>query len=68
MIVPCGIKDRGVGSIKEILKRASDGKEMDDATLMDIAYKSLIEEFAEIFNLSLECRPDWSLQENNSMN
>jgi lipoyl(octanoyl) transferase len=63
MIVPCGIKDRGIGSIKEILQKASDGTKMDDTSLMDIAYKSLIKEFAEIFDLSLECRPDWSLQE-----
>ncbi|GJM95275.1 hypothetical protein PR202_ga11988 [Eleusine coracana subsp. coracana] len=68
MIVPCGIKDRGIGSIKEILQKASGGREMNDTSLMDIAYKSLIEEFTEIFNLSLECRPDWSLQENNSLN
>lgn len=68
MIVPCGIKGRGVGSIKEILQMASGGEEMDDTALMDIAYKSLIEEFTEIFNLSLECRPDRSLQENNNSN
>jgi lipoyl(octanoyl) transferase len=61
-IVPCGIKDRRVGSIKEILQKNSSGRELNDAELMDIAYESLIEEFAEIFQLSLEPSTDLYLQ------
>ncbi|KAL6623491.1 hypothetical protein ACP70R_033370 [Stipagrostis hirtigluma subsp. patula] len=64
MIDPCGIKDRGVGSIKEILRKAHDGREIDDSLLMDIAYNSLTKEFSELFELSLDLRPDWSFQEN----
>uniref|UniRef100_A0A453E9B7 lipoyl(octanoyl) transferase n=1 Tax=Aegilops tauschii subsp. strangulata TaxID=200361 RepID=A0A453E9B7_AEGTS len=57
-IVPCGIKGRGVGSIKQILQKASNGREYNDAELMDIAYDSLIKEFADFFQLSLEPSPD----------
>ncbi|TVT99080.1 hypothetical protein EJB05_55579, partial [Eragrostis curvula] len=57
MIVPCGIKDRGVCSIKEILHKASNRREIDDTSMMDMAYDSLIEEFTELFDLSLEFRP-----------
>lgn len=57
-IVPCGIKGRGVGSIKQILQNASSGREHSDAELMDIAYESLIKEFAEFFQLSLEPSPN----------
>ncbi|XBI78768.1 hypothetical protein VPH35_088402 [Triticum aestivum] len=60
-IVPCGIKGRGVGSIKQILQKASNGTELNDAELMDIAYESLIKEFAEFFQLSLEPSPDLRL-------
>ena len=43
-IVPCGIKDRHVGSIKDILQKTSNGRELNDAELMDTAYESLIKE------------------------
>uniref|UniRef100_A0A453JST1 BPL/LPL catalytic domain-containing protein n=1 Tax=Aegilops tauschii subsp. strangulata TaxID=200361 RepID=A0A453JST1_AEGTS len=62
-IVPCGIKSRGVGSIKQILQKASSGRELNDAELMDIAYESLIKEFAEFFQLSLEPSPDFDFSE-----
>uniref|UniRef100_A0A0E0MP93 lipoyl(octanoyl) transferase n=1 Tax=Oryza punctata TaxID=4537 RepID=A0A0E0MP93_ORYPU len=58
LIVPCGIKDRGVGSIKEILQMASDGEERDETALIDKAYKSLLKEFAEVFQLSLYDNPE----------
>lgn len=63
LIVPCGIKDRGVGSIKEILQIASDGKEIDETALIDKAYRTLLKEFAEVFQLSLYHNPNWDLQE-----
>ncbi|CAL5060649.1 unnamed protein product [Urochloa decumbens] len=65
MIDPCGIKDRGVGSIKEILKKASHGREIDDALLMDMAYHSMIKEFAEFFELDLVTSPGCSFQVEN---
>lgn len=60
MIDPCGIKDRGVGSVKEILQKASDGRGINDMLLMDIAYNSMIKEFAELFQLSLDISADCS--------
>ena len=62
MIDPCGIKDRGVGSVKNILQKASGAREIDDASLMDIAYDSMTKEFAELFQLSLDISPDCSFQ------
>jgi lipoyl(octanoyl) transferase len=62
MIDPCGIKDRGVGSIKQILQKASHGTEIYDTLLMDMAYNSMIKEFAEIFQLDLDTSPDCSFQ------
>ncbi|KAG8092984.1 hypothetical protein GUJ93_ZPchr0012g22207 [Zizania palustris] len=66
LIVPCGIKDRGVGSVKEILQMASDGKEINETALLDKAYRSLVKEFAEVFQLSLDHSPVWKLKENNN--
>ncbi|RLN29694.1 plastidial lipoyltransferase 2-like [Panicum miliaceum] len=62
LIDPCGIKDRGVGSIKAILQKESDGREIDDRILMDIAYNSLMEEFADLFQLRLDISPHCSFQ------
>jgi len=68
MIVPCGIKGCRMGSIKEILQKASDGRGIDETSLMDQAYNSLIKEFAEVFKLSLDHSPNWSLQQSNDFN
>lgn len=62
MIDPCGIKDRGVGSIKQILQKASHRREIDDTLLMDMAYHSMIKEFAELFQLDLDTNSDCSFQ------
>ncbi|KQJ86009.1 hypothetical protein BRADI_4g02836v3 [Brachypodium distachyon] len=66
-IIPCGIKDRGVGSIKEILQKSSKGTKLNDEELMDIAYKSLIQEFSEDFQLSIELSPDFYIQQDNNI-
>ena len=68
MIVACGIKGCRMGSIKEILQKASDGRGIDETSLMDQAYNSLIQEFAEVFKLSLDHSPNWSLQQSNDFN
>ena len=57
-----------MGSIKEILQKASDGRGIDETSLMDQAYNSLIKEFAEVFKLSLDHCPNWSLQQGNDFN
>ena len=43
---------------------ASGGTGLDDAALINIAHKSLIKEFAEVFQLSMDISADWNLQEN----
>ena len=61
-IVPCGIQNRQVGSIKELLRqsqpsngcRKSDLHHPDDFQLIDIAHNSLIKEFSEVFQLEVQ--------------
>ncbi|OAY77471.1 putative lipoyltransferase-like protein, chloroplastic [Ananas comosus] len=55
-IVPCGIRDRGVCSLKQLLETESDVKNINDVTLMDATHESLIREFSNVFQLSLECK------------
>lgn len=60
-IVPCGIHGRQVGSIKGLLREAQSscnnahGKAdlggLDDDSLINITYRSLIEEFSKVFQL-----------------
>lgn len=50
-IVPCGIRDRGVASIKRLLNEPSDDK------LIDIAHESLLKEFCEVFQVELSYQP-----------
>lgn len=58
-IVPCGIQDREVGSISELLAGISNGATLNDTAiqnsslqLMDITHESLLKEFSEVFQLS----------------
>lgn len=62
-IVPCGIRDRKVGSIKQLLTEIQVSTDddstttelsIDDSILIDIAHKSLMEQFSEVFQLQLE--------------
>lgn len=55
-IIPCGIKDRGVGSIKELLSTTSYDVD-DDSKLIDIAHESLLNEFCQVFQLELCHQP-----------
>ncbi|RDX76142.1 Plastidial lipoyltransferase 2 [Mucuna pruriens] len=58
-IIPCGIRDRQVGSIKGLVREGklcvghgtSDLHHLDDAGLVHIAHNSLIEEFSQAFQL-----------------
>ncbi|CAN6819653.1 unnamed protein product [Brassica oleracea] len=52
-IVPCGIRDRQVGSIKGLLGDGEQGK-VGDLRLIDVAHESLLKEFSEVFQLQIE--------------
>ncbi|KAH0694430.1 hypothetical protein KY285_021527 [Solanum tuberosum] len=64
-IVPCGIRDRQVGSIKGLLREHSHSngrgtenhQDIDDVQLIDITHKSLVKEFCEVFQVDLQCKP-----------
>ncbi|GAY39414.1 hypothetical protein CUMW_044180 [Citrus unshiu] len=56
-IVPCGIQNRHVGSIKGLLGESqsltAEFRHPDDCELIDIAHNSLIKEFSEVFQLEI---------------
>ncbi|KAL9239455.1 hypothetical protein vseg_013775 [Gypsophila vaccaria] len=58
-IVPCGIQDREVGSIKQMLREAhaSYDQSTNNSSLIDIAHNSLVEEFCQVFELELHRIP-----------
>ena len=53
-IVPCGIRDRQVGSIKGLLGDGEEQGKVGDLRLMDVAHESLLKEFSEVFQLQIE--------------
>ncbi|KAJ4814729.1 Octanoyltransferase [Rhynchospora pubera] len=56
-IVPCGIKDKEVTSLKQLLfGTKTDTSEVIDSMLIDMAHESLIREFAEVFQVSLDIK------------
>lgn len=57
-IIPCGIRNRRVGSIKSVLRefdrcRALDMSQAQDYQLIDMAHDSLVKEFSEVFQLEI---------------
>ncbi|KAI8007276.1 hypothetical protein LOK49_LG07G01693 [Camellia lanceoleosa] len=66
-IVPCGIRDRRVGSIKELLieyllSNQSGIQHADDCKMIDITCKSLVKEFSEVFQVEIHHKPIPSLE------
>lgn len=53
-IVPCGIQDREVGSLSELLGGSTNWMADADSNLIDVTYKSLLKEFSEVFQLSIQ--------------
>lgn len=51
LIVPCGIQNRGVGSLKGILGET--WQEL-DSELINAAHSALIKEFAQVFELEMQ--------------
>ncbi|CAN8229864.1 unnamed protein product [Cochlearia groenlandica] len=52
-IVPCGIRDRKVGSVKGLFGYEEHG-ETDDSRLIKIAHESLLNEFCKVFHVRIE--------------
>ncbi|XP_010461556.1 PREDICTED: putative lipoyltransferase-like protein, chloroplastic [Camelina sativa] len=59
-IVPCGIRNRGVGSVKGLIEVGEHVigdmcyTKLDDLELLDVAHESLLKEFSEVFQLQIE--------------
>ncbi|XP_074340347.1 octanoyltransferase LIP2p, chloroplastic-like [Apium graveolens] len=69
-IVPCGIQDRQVGSIKELLRQPLSFEEcgklhFTDDQLVNATYESLMKEFSEVFQVQLCMKPRPYYTENN---
>lgn len=53
-IVPCGIRNRKVGNIKELLRELDlHTRFQKDCQLIDISFETLIHEFSEVFQLDI---------------
>ncbi|KAL6957530.1 Octanoyltransferase LIP2p, chloroplastic [Sarracenia purpurea var. burkii] len=59
-IVPCGIRDRRVGSIKGLLREIEQAgmNYIDDGNLVDMTHRSLVEEFCKVFQVELDIKPN----------
>lgn len=63
-IVPCGIRDRQVGSLSNLLGISTHGRIEHVHKLMDMTHDSLLKELAEVFGFNLEFTSNlYSLQE-----
>ncbi|OVA18610.1 Octanoyltransferase [Macleaya cordata] len=61
-IVPCGIRDRQVGSVKSLLEESVSSRGIstlhsNSCQLMDVTHASLLKEFSEVFQLTLQHKP-----------
>lgn len=66
-IVPCGIRNRQVGSIKGLigefwLSSRPKTPDKDSCELIDIAHEALIKEFSDVFQLNLHQKPKCILE------
>ncbi|KAG7594373.1 Octanoyltransferase [Arabidopsis thaliana x Arabidopsis arenosa] len=67
-IVPCGIRNRGVGSVKGLIEDGGHVNrdvcydKLDDLQLLDIAHESLLKEFSEVFQLQIEKQTVFKLE------
>ncbi|KAJ6848377.1 putative lipoyltransferase-like protein, chloroplastic isoform X1 [Iris pallida] len=68
-IVPCGIRDRDVGSLSGLLGVPSSGSADANKDLMETTYVSLLKKFSEHFQISLEHRSisEWDVAEEESL-
>ncbi|KAK8935266.1 hypothetical protein KSP39_PZI013631 [Platanthera zijinensis] len=56
-IIPCGIHDREVGTLAELLQGSPKNGAEENNSLMDAVHDSLLKEFSEVFQLSIQHRP-----------
>ncbi|CAA0276552.1 unnamed protein product [Arabidopsis thaliana] len=61
-IVPCGIRNRGVGSVKGLIEDGEHYNKLEDLQLLDIAHESLLKEFSEVFQLQMEKQTVFKLE------
>ncbi|CAA7048045.1 unnamed protein product [Microthlaspi erraticum] len=57
-IVPCGIRNRRVGSIKGLIEN----DKLSDLQLIDLAHESLLKEFSEVFQIQIEKKQNCDLE------
>ncbi|PKA57748.1 Putative lipoyltransferase-like protein, chloroplastic [Apostasia shenzhenica] len=55
-IIPCGLHDREVGSLSELLGLSERRETTEDMDLLEVTHDSLLKAFSEVFQLSLDCK------------